>query len=511
MESDGKRPYEFQQTKPVAKKPRLQSSNLPDFEDKRGSNNDEPVIQYVTSVQGNTIDVDAVLSAAPAPLVIPVISNNRDEELKRQAEQEILNELYGSSTVNNENSMIIEQRTTKLDKKQPLLLAGVRSEVQNAQNEDERFKLDLNYRASDLDVKSSAYESVPVEQFGAALLRGMGWNGQETTTTTKKDGDKIEVRPGRLGLGATPRPPDQPSRGNGSNRGPKSSSSSSATAAASWERKVVQRLNAQQLLNGDIVLLREMTSRYAGKRAEVTKAMGVPGLNKVRIRLEGSGEVVDVDKKDVVLLEEADLANRPYQYPEPLPEEVAQESTQYYGLKTEEDSAVQEQQSSSSSHSRKPDASNKSNNNSNSKGSSSNDDRKKDSSSSSGGGGGHKHWLRTGIRVKIVSKKVSSSSSSSSGKSVDIYLEKATVLDVPVPGLANLRVDRNGLLVDNVKEKYLETVLPQVGGLCVVLTGSNKGETATLIQKHSKGKAQVQFTDSFEMQLVDMDDIAAIV
>lgn len=43
------------------------------------------------------------------------------------------------------------------------------------------------------------YESVPVEEFGEALLRGMGW----------KDGDKVEPvksvpRPKGMGLGFTP-------------------------------------------------------------------------------------------------------------------------------------------------------------------------------------------------------------------------------------------------------------------------------------------------------------------
>lgn len=44
------------------------------------------------------------------------------------------------------------------------------------------------------------YGSVPVEEFGAALLRGMGWSGTKTETFD------VEARPHRLGLGATPKP-----------------------------------------------------------------------------------------------------------------------------------------------------------------------------------------------------------------------------------------------------------------------------------------------------------------
>lgn len=43
------------------------------------------------------------------------------------------------------------------------------------------------------------YESMPVEEFGAALLRGMGWDGKERGTMRYKE---VKRRPARLGLGA---------------------------------------------------------------------------------------------------------------------------------------------------------------------------------------------------------------------------------------------------------------------------------------------------------------------
>ncbi|KAF9992591.1 hypothetical protein BGZ65_012047, partial [Modicella reniformis] len=48
------------------------------------------------------------------------------------------------------------------------------------------------------------YEKVPVEEFGAALLRGMGWNGD------LKGSEAIEYnrRPALLGLGAKPIEPE---------------------------------------------------------------------------------------------------------------------------------------------------------------------------------------------------------------------------------------------------------------------------------------------------------------
>lgn len=45
----------------------------------------------------------------------------------------------------------------------------------------------------------SDYEDMPVEEFGAALLRGMGWDGKERGTMRYKE---VRKRPARLGLGA---------------------------------------------------------------------------------------------------------------------------------------------------------------------------------------------------------------------------------------------------------------------------------------------------------------------
>jgi hypothetical protein len=44
-------------------------------------------------------------------------------------------------------------------------------------DDEERFKMDVSMRADDISAKSEAYVHIPVEEFGAALLRGMGWTG----------------------------------------------------------------------------------------------------------------------------------------------------------------------------------------------------------------------------------------------------------------------------------------------------------------------------------------------
>ena len=91
-------------------------------------------------------------------------------------------------------------------KRRPLLLANIAEEVLQAQGDDDKFKADLSLRPEDLRVTSSAYKEVPVECFGAALLRGMGWQGlsdeelahERRTAIT----DPIVPRERRLGLGS---------------------------------------------------------------------------------------------------------------------------------------------------------------------------------------------------------------------------------------------------------------------------------------------------------------------
>jgi G patch domain and KOW motifs-containing protein len=116
-------------------------------------------------------------------------------------------------------------------------------------------------------------------------------------------------------------------------------------------------------------------------------------------------------------------------------------------------------------------------------------------------------WLRTGIRVRIVSNKATESSRH--------YLQKASVVDVyqgSSQRIGTLRIESDGAIVENVKEKYLETVLPSVGELCMILTGEYQGQVASLLEKRKESdSAVVQLQeDMSEIVTLPMDNIAAI-
>ena len=61
-----------------------------------------------------------------------------------------------------------------------------------------------------------------------------------------------------------------------------------------------------------------------------------------------------------------------------------------------------------------------------------------------------------------------------------------------------------------MKEKYLETVLPGIGGLCTVLVGTYCGQSGVLIEKQTEDSmALVQLEDDLEIIMISMRHIAS--
>ena len=62
-----------------------------------------------------------------------------------------------------------------------------------------------------------------------------------------------------------------------------------------------------------------------------------------------------------------------------------------------------------------------------------------------------------------------------------------------------------------VRARHLETVLPALGGVCVVLRGPLRGAEATLLAKDKQlGQALVQRMDSDSPDSYSLDDVAAV-
>ncbi|KAJ2004142.1 hypothetical protein GGI04_000537 [Coemansia thaxteri] len=119
------------------------------------------------------------------PLVIPV-KRNKDWMAKNPGDEQVKEEEKFGLQV--------------MASKQPRIQAGLRSK-------------DVDDGSGKEDVDEETYERVPIEEFGAAMLRGMGWT--ETASENNNNAGLSEnnkpffaSRPSLLGLGATPRPKD---------------------------------------------------------------------------------------------------------------------------------------------------------------------------------------------------------------------------------------------------------------------------------------------------------------
>ncbi|KAF0686305.1 Aste57867_21911 [Aphanomyces stellatus] len=175
-------------------------------------------------VLGFSTSGDAVLkdpSAASGPLVIPCIKQNwtADEE----AAEALLADIRASSSKAEdaeESTLVIPiaggdtktsdpSSSSTASKEAPLLSRNRIPGMENVAGDKNKFKHDLSMRPDELDIHSDAFDAVPIEEFGAALLRGMGWTGKDRVEPT---GAKVQMRHYRLGLGATPKPVVEPAK-----------------------------------------------------------------------------------------------------------------------------------------------------------------------------------------------------------------------------------------------------------------------------------------------------------
>ncbi|ERN08173.1 hypothetical protein AMTRI_Chr09g37590 [Amborella trichopoda] len=109
-------------------------------------------------------------------------------------------------------------------------------------------------------------------------------------------------------------------------------------------------------------------------------------------------------------------------------------------------------------------------------------------------------WLRSHIRVKVVSKDF---------RGGRLYLKKGEVMDVVGPLTCDITMDDSKEVIQGVNQEILQTALPQRGGYVLVLLGKHKDVFGKLVEKDlDKGIGIVQDADTFEMVSVELDQIA---
>ncbi|VVA92576.1 unnamed protein product [Arabis nemorensis] len=109
-------------------------------------------------------------------------------------------------------------------------------------------------------------------------------------------------------------------------------------------------------------------------------------------------------------------------------------------------------------------------------------------------------WLRSHIKVRIVSKNL---------KGGRLYLKKGVVTDVVGPTTCDITMDETQELVQGIDHKFLETALPRRGGAVLILSGRHKGIYGSLVEKDlEKETGVVCDADSQEMLHIKLEQVA---
>jgi G patch domain/KOW motif-containing protein len=408
----------------------------------------------------------------------------------------------------------------------PLLLKYRLPGLDNIDNEDEKFRFDVESRPE--ETTASAYDRVPVEKFGEAMLRGMLWKpGDPIGNTNKAVVKPVEFIPRhhRLGLGAAPKAPEPTKKKfikPGESREPKQMMvlPRDKDGRQRHVRDLDQKLVAfrpEGIHPGNLVGV--VTGDHEGMYARIVQILAG---DKVRIRFE-SEEEVTVNRIDLAPLNstqlkqghpalgirEGDEGGNNVEMEEQEDDDDADDGDangagdDQKGVEWEQ--ATTNAVESKSGSSGKSPSSSSSSTRSDKSGSGSSkrrDDDKKTKKEKSNRREEKKEpvWLRPGITVRIVSKSLGEK----------YYRKKVKVVDVVAGDICTIMLD-TGRILENIRQRQVETVIPDVGRRVVVVLGPDRGKVGKLIQKStSKETAVVQFEGDWtgEVGTYGLDDIS---
>ncbi|KAG7340840.1 G-patch domain containing protein [Nitzschia inconspicua] len=270
--------------------------------------------------------------------------------------------------VNDDEKLIIDASndTFQRNKKKGKTKTDSNKEEENDDDdEDKQFRNELNLLPDDPSVESHVYRQVPISEFGAAMLRGMGWTGgDDNDKKNKNDDDMLMPRPSRLGLGATPKllwndDDDDDTTDNGllathSRSRPRRPRRQDQVQRE--ERLKRQQQQYQQERNKQIAMDKQQTLQIGSivrvdtstnnmddiniinnnnnnnnnnnekaigrhphqqqlkrRRARIEKVSGVPGLNMILVVFERESQPTKVKKGSVTLVERSELIDDPFE------------------------------------------------------------------------------------------------------------------------------------------------------------------------------------------------------
>ena len=186
-----------------------QSKTIPNkFNETQESDN---VTDFVTSIDNKEIKSTAPEVKEKKELVIPLIVENKykrrkkdDEEKSNQKNGEVIEETNDKNDLDSLARNELLKEAQGFDKKEektssrrviPLISTMMKNRI--PEEYENKEKVDTSLRPDEPTIDD--YQSVPVEEFGLAMLRGMGWKPDQSGQP-KIIQPKIRLR--GLGLGA---------------------------------------------------------------------------------------------------------------------------------------------------------------------------------------------------------------------------------------------------------------------------------------------------------------------
>ena len=355
-----------------------------------------------------------------------------------------------------------------------------------AEKELQAFKEDL----ADLPEQATLddYESMPIEDFGAAMLRGMGWEeGKPVGANAMGMVAAVEFvpRPGRLGLGAQPAPAPPPRTRSASSNprdarrargyGPRGTPRAPRGKAEEREnpgRETREARGAGAEGGEDDARRRGPPSRRRRARARGDQGGGALRPRAIGARVERGGHPVRWlrARGDGRRRRRGRVRVRGAGGPRSA---SATRTAAGRGARRAAAAAIG---AAAARRDARREASNRSKR-----------ERREDPS-----------WVLADIRVRVVSK------SFEGGR---LYLKKASVADVTAPRECVIELSETGEVLSRVPQRALETALPKRGGRVVVLAGERRGQRGKLLDKKGEA-ASVQLAEDLAVQNFRLDDIA---
>lgn len=202
--------FSFSKTKPSNRRPPLPP---------KGKEKEAVAVEYVTSVDAEAGIVVVNPRAGSGAKVVPKLENSwrpekrmknimmEGDAMKRTEETFEMETMDAGPKPNVQYGLTLMERVERVESEGE---AEAPRRMSLKELEDQKLREDLTNLPEEATLDQ--YEELPVEEFGEALLRGMGWEkGKPIGRNSKTIVEPVEYtrRQGTLGLGATPPPPKE--------------------------------------------------------------------------------------------------------------------------------------------------------------------------------------------------------------------------------------------------------------------------------------------------------------